>query len=86
MNFLAKADAKTHSLTATPVDTAHIHTEPKFAEPDAQGNHHQQLGEFTITGGEVCGMNDVWFAVRTLPHTLKTTPTAANPTHWSQAA
>lgn len=60
--------------------------EPKFAEPDAQGNHHQQLGEFSTTGGETRSMNDVWFAVRTLPHTLKTTPNAANPTPWSLAA
>jgi hypothetical protein len=88
MNFLAKADAKTRSLTAAPGQTkarvngwmtwtaAHIHTEPKFAEPDAQDNHHQQLGEFTSTGGETRGMNDVWFAV-TAWNTLDLRPAAS---------
>ena len=29
--------------------------------PDAQGNQHQQLGNYTTTGGQTRGMNDVWF-------------------------
>lgn len=32
------------------------------APTDANGNQHQQTGSYTNTGGQVLGVNDVWFA------------------------